>query len=80
MSKSIEQLENEWSDFEIDRILEQEAEMRNFNSAMKVLKKRAEFYGATTEQLAQWIDNGLDESSNVLQAHRIVKAQLEHKF
>ena len=47
--------------------------------AMKVLKKRAEFYGATTEQLAQWIDNGLDESSNVLQAHRIVKAQLEHK-
>ena len=56
----------------INEILKQENEMRNFNSAMKVLKKRAEFYGTTTEQLSQWIDNGLDESSKVLQAHRIV--------
>ena len=30
MSKSIEQLENEWADFEINRMLEQEAEMRWF--------------------------------------------------
>ncbi len=56
----------------MSKSIEQEKQTRNVISAMKVLKKRAEFYGTTTEQLSQWIDNGLDESNNVLQAHRIV--------
>lgn len=39
--------------------------------AMTILKKRAEFYGMTTEELVQWLDNGNDETIKVLQAYEV---------
>ena len=41
--------------------------------AMTILKKRAEFYGMTTEQLVQWLDNRNDETIKVLQAYEVYK-------
>ena len=41
--------------------------------AMTVLNKRAEFYGTTTEELVQWLDNGFDETLKVLQAYEVYK-------
>ena len=41
--------------------------------AMTILKKRAEFYGMTTEQLIQWLDNRNDETIKVLQAYEVYK-------
>ena len=41
--------------------------------AMTVLKKRAEFYGITTEELVQWLDNRNDETIKVLQAYEVYK-------
>ena len=41
--------------------------------AMTILKKRAEFYGMTTEQLIQWLDNRNDETIKVLQACEVYK-------
>ena len=50
--------------------------------AMTILKKRAKFYGMTTEELVQWLDNRysyktemgyVDESIKVLQAYEVYK-------
>lgn len=51
--------------------------------AMTILKKRAEFYGITTEELVQWLDHKVDSQSNklgyvdetvkVLQAYEVYK-------
>lgn len=41
--------------------------------AMTILKKRAEFYGITTEELVQWLDNRNDETIKVLQAYEVYK-------
>ena len=41
--------------------------------AMTILKKRAEFYGITTEELVQWLDNRKDETIKVLQAYEVYK-------
>ena len=50
--------------------------------AMTILKKRAKFYGMTTEELVQWLDNKVnkrtevgyvDESIKVLQAYEVYK-------
>ena len=41
--------------------------------AMTILKKRAEFYGITTEELVQWLDNRNDETIQVLQAYEVYK-------
>jgi len=41
--------------------------------AMTVLTKRAKFYGTTTEQLVQRLDNGFDENHNVLVAYEVYK-------
>ena len=37
--------------------------------AMTILKKRAKFYGMTTEELVQWLDDRNDETIKVLQAY-----------
>ena len=44
--------------------------------AMTILKKRAEFYGMTTEQLVQWLDNRNDETIKVLQAYEVYKMDI----
>ena len=45
--------------------------------AMTILKKRAEFYGITTEELVQWLDNRNDETDEtVLQAYEVYKMHL----
>ena len=41
--------------------------------AMTILKKRAEFYGMTVEELVQWLDNRNDETIKVLQAYEVYK-------
>ena len=41
--------------------------------AMTILKKRAKFYGTTTEELVQWLDKGFDETIKVLQAYEVYK-------
>ena len=50
--------------------------------AMTILKKRAKFYGMTTEELVQWLDNRysyktemgyVDETVKVLQAYEVYK-------
>ena len=50
--------------------------------AMTILKKRAKFYGTTTEQLVQWLDKKVadkvkvgyvDETIKVLQAYEVYK-------
>ena len=41
--------------------------------AMTILKKRAEIYGITTEELVQWLDNRTDETIKVLQAYEVYK-------
>ena len=41
--------------------------------AMTVLKNRAKFYGITTEELVQWLDNRNDETVKVLQAYEVYK-------
>lgn len=50
--------------------------------AMTILKKRAEFYGMTTEELIQWLDKKVadtvkvgyvDETVKVLQAYEVYK-------
>ena len=50
--------------------------------AMTILKKRAEFYGMTTEKLIQWLDKKVadtvkvgyvDETIKVLQAYEVYK-------
>ena len=50
--------------------------------AMTILNKRAEFYGMTTEELVQWLDNKVnertkvgyvDETFKVLQAYEVYK-------
>ena len=45
--------------------------------AMTILKKRAEFYGITTEELVQWLDKNLgvriNETIKVLQAYEVYK-------
>ena len=41
--------------------------------AMTILKKRAKFYGMTTEELVQWLDDRNDETIKVLQAYEVYK-------
>ena len=41
--------------------------------AMTILKKRAKFYGMTTEELVQWLDDSNDETIKVLQAYEVYK-------
>ena len=41
--------------------------------AMTILKKRAKFYGTTTEELVQRMDNGFEEIVKVLQAYEVYK-------
>ena len=41
--------------------------------AMTILRKRAKFYGTTTEELVQWLDKGFDETIKVLQAYEVYK-------
>ena len=41
--------------------------------AMTILKKRAEFYGITTEEFVKWLDNRTDETIKVLQAYEVYK-------
>ena len=50
--------------------------------AMTILKKRAKFYGMTTEELVQWLDKKVDdkttvgyvdETMKVLQAYEVYK-------
>ena len=50
--------------------------------AMTILKKRAKFYGMTTEELVQWLDKKVDdkttvgyvdETMKVLQAYEVCK-------
>ena len=47
--------------------------LMRIKGAMTILKKRAEFYGMTTEQLIQWLDNRNDETIKVLQAYEVYK-------
>ena len=48
--------------------------------AMTILKKRAEFYGMTTEQLIQWLDNRNDETIKVLQAYEVYKMDQGYRW
>ena len=48
--------------------------------AMTILKKRAEFYGMTTEQLVQWLDNRNDETIKVLQAYEVYKMDQGYRW
>ena len=45
--------------------------------AMTILKKRAKFYGMTTEELVQWLDENsgvrINETIKVLQAYEVYK-------
>ena len=42
--------------------------------AMTILRKRAEdFYGTTSEELVQWMDDGLDQPIKVTQAYEVYK-------
>ena len=41
--------------------------------AMTILKKRAKFYGMTTEELVQWLDDRNDETIKVLQGYEVYK-------
>ena len=41
--------------------------------AMTILKKRAKFYGMTTEELVQWLDDRNDETIKVLQVYEVYK-------
>ena len=41
--------------------------------AMTILKKRAKFYGMTTEELVQWLEDRNDETITVLQAYEVYK-------
>ena len=41
---------------------------------MTILRKRAKFYGTTTEELVQWLDKvNLDETIKVLQTYEVYK-------
>jgi len=41
------------------------------NGAMTILKKRAEFYGKTVDELVEMLNNGFDETVKVLQAYEV---------
>ena len=41
--------------------------------AMTILKKRAKFYGMTTEELVQWLDDRNDETIKVHQEYEVYK-------
>ena len=45
--------------------------------ATTVLNNRATFYGKTVEWLVEKIDNGFDETQNVLKAHKEYKRNQE---
>jgi hypothetical protein len=45
--------------------------------ATTVLNNRAKFYGKTVEWLVEKIDNGFDETQNVLKAHKEYKRNQE---
>ena len=57
--------------------------------AMTILKKRAEFYGMTTEELVQWLDKKVadtvkvgyvDETVKVLQAYEVYKMDQGYRW
>ena len=48
--------------------------------AMTILRKRAKFYGTTTEELVQWLDKGFDETIKVLQAYEVYKMHQGYRW
>jgi len=47
--------------------------------AMTILKKRAEFYGITTEELVQWLDNRLEEDDYIDETVKVLLAYQVYK-